>query len=220
MEISRAHYGAVVSLIFCAWAVTASGLHQGAESATDQVRPLPNYVETLPYILGDWEGRDVPIDDHAFTILNRDADAWIVREYTKGTARVILSLVTTVDQRKLFRVHIPDICLPAQGWEVKERVAQPLHLNQSQPIMATSLLAEKDRRTSQVVYWFTSNNRVIESKILHRLLMVWDGVVGQRTPGTLIELTSPLMGQNRKAVLQTQEEFAQLVLPFFPAVDA
>lgn len=198
-----------------AWLVTASGVTQVA-SSKERAAALPAYVDMLPYSIGGWEGRDVQIDDHAFTILNRDADAWLVREYAKGDARVILSLVTTLDQRKLFRVHIPDICLPAQGWAVKERLAQPVNLTPDQTILATSLLAEKDHITSQVVYWFTANNRVVESKILHRLLLVWDGIVGDRTPGTLIELTSPLAGHNRKMVSEVQEEFAQLLAPFFP----
>ena len=198
-----------------AWVATASGVAT-VSTQEESAASLPAYVDTLPYSIGGWEGRDVPIDDHAFTILNRDADAWLVRVYSKGESQVILSLVTTLDQRKLFRVHIPDICLPAQGWVVKERLGHTIHLLPDQPILATSLLAEKDQQTSQVVYWFTSNNRVVESKIHHRLLMVWDGVVGDRTPGTLIELTSPLMGHNRKAVSIMQEEFAQLLAPFFP----
>ena len=179
---------------------------------------LPSYLKSLPYTIEGWTGRDLPIDDHAFTILSKDADAWMVREYSKGEERVVLAMVTTFDQRKLFRVHIPDICLPAQGWSVKKRSAQPVQLSQAQKVVATSLLAEKNGRNNQVLYWFTSNNRFVESKIYHRILLVWDGVMGARTPGTLVEVIAPLVGNDRKRTFLFQERFLQDLAPFLPKV--
>ena len=134
-----------------------------------------------------------------FTILSRDADQWLVREYRKDKQVLILSLVATLDQRKLFRVHIPDICLPAQGWAVKERATQTLGLSSETSVLVTSLLTEKDNLSAQVLYWFTSDQHVVANKILHRLLLVWDGIVGDRTPGVLYELTGLLAPRDRSS---------------------
>ena len=214
MEISGRHFSVVAGCLILAGWLTTIGLP--SEATAPEGGSLPSYLKSLPYTIEGWTGRDLPIDDHAFTILSKDADAWIVREYSKGEERVVLSMVTTLDQRKLFRVHIPDICLPAQGWSVKERSAQAVQLAPEQSIVATSLLAEKNGRNSQVLYWFTSNNRFVESKIYHRLLLVWDGVMGEQTPGTLIEVTAPLAGQDRKRTFSVQEGFLQHLAPFLP----
>jgi EpsI family protein len=217
MERARFHFAAVVGLITLTFLYVSYGMPEDTPDLS--VNPTAaQFLEGIPYSLEGWTGRDVAVDEHAFTILSKDADGWLVREYRRGEDRIILSLVTTVDQRKLFRVHIPDICLPAQGWMVMERSGQTVQLAPGRSLLGTSLLAEKGGLKSQVLYWFTSGNRFIESKILHRLLLVWDGVIGERTPGTLIEITAPLGGKDRKQVFQVQEGFAQLLVPFLPVM--
>jgi len=216
MERPRSHFVAVVGLIALTFLYVSYGVPDDTPDVSGD-KTVGQFLEKIPYDLEGWTGRDVSVDEHAFTILNKDADGWLVREYRRGDDQIFLSLVTTVDQRKLFRVHIPDICLPAQGWSVMERSGQTVQLAPGQALLATSLLAEKAGYKSQVLYWFSSGNRFIESKILHRLFLVWDGVTGARTPGTLIEITAPLGGKDRKQVFQVQEAFAQLLQPFLPA---
>ena len=64
MEISRTHYAAVIGLMLLAWLATASGVTQ-VVPAKEYAASLPSYVDTLPYSIGGWEGRYVPIDAHA-----------------------------------------------------------------------------------------------------------------------------------------------------------
>jgi EpsI family protein len=216
MEQAKPHFAAVVGLIALTFLYVSYGMPDDTPDLSGN-KTAAQFLERIPYALEGWTGRDVAVDEHAFTILSKDADGWLVREYRRGEDRIILSLVTTADQRKLFRVHIPDICLPAQGWSVMERSSQRMQLAPGRSLLATSLLAEKGGYKSQILYWFTSGNRFIESKILHRFLLVWDGVMGERTPGTLIEITAPLPGKDRKQAFQVQEAFAQLLQPFLPA---
>jgi len=216
MERARPHFAAVVGLIALTFLYVSYGMpDETPQESADKT--AGQFLEKIPYALEGWTGRDVGVDEHAFNILSKDADGWLVREYRRGEDRIFLSLVTTVDQRKLFRVHIPDICLPAQGWSVMERSSQTVQLAPGRSLLATSLLAEKAGYKSQVLYWFSSGNRFIDSKVLHRFLLVWDGVMGERTPGTLIEITAPLVGNDRKQAFRVQEDFAQLLQPFLPA---
>ncbi len=177
MEKRTRHFAAVACLILGAlfytqlpaFAPSAPAASSAAEASFDRV----------PRSVGGWVGRDVAIDENAFTILTRDADAWIVRQYGREREIMWLSMVMTRDQRKLFRVHIPDICLPAQGWSIVDRSLQEIRIGTQGTVTATRLIAQKGNVQTQVLYWFTSNNRAVESKMLHRLLLVWDGVMGE-----------------------------------------
>ena len=213
MEKRRWHLAAIIVLIVGTWVLTVQATPEvltvlPAETAT------MDYA-TIPYSINGWTGRDVQIEDNAFTILNRDADFWMVREYHKGHDRMVLSLVSTLDQRKLFRIHIPDICLPAQGWTIADHSTHRLNLEHHDPFLITKLLANKGTTKSQVLYWFTSSDRVAESKIWHRLLLVWDGITGERTPGTLIQVTAPITDKDRNTTLKLQEEFLEIMYPYF-----
>lgn len=216
MEKDTRHFATLISLMVGTLLLT----YLPNYTDTNTSEAMPNHVSIddyskIPYSINGWQGRDVQIDENAFTILQRDADQWLVREYRRGTERMILSLVSTVDQRKLFRVHIPDICLPAQGWTIIARSTHKLALGDTSPFLTTKLLAHKGTTDTQVLYWFTSSNRIAESKFFHRLLLVWDGITGARTAGTLVQVTTPLENQDPEDLLHLQEEFLALMHPFF-----
>jgi len=216
MEKRTLHFTAIACLIAGTLLYTqfqASGPSElAASSETDAG------FDRVPPSVDGWVGRDVTIDENAFTILTRDADAWIVREYHRDGEIMWLSMVMTRDQRKLFRVHIPDICLPAQGWSVVDRNLHAVLVGPQGTVTATRLIAQKGDIQSQILYWFTSNNRVVESKMLHRLLLIWDGVMGERTPGTLIQVSAPVLRGDWQGTLRRQAHFIEMMSPYFPQV--
>ncbi len=214
MEKRTRHVAVIICLMVATLLLTHFSATQPRE-VSESVQGGASF-DQVPRAIEGWVARDVQVDEKAFTILDRDADAWMVREYRRDGDVVLLSMVMTKDQRKLFRVHIPDICLPAQGWSVMDRDLQEVQLGPSRSLVATRLMTKKGNLTSQVLYWFTSNTRVVESKILHRLLLVWDGVMGERTPGTIIQVMSPIRGSSRENVQQLQEDFIEMMFPYFP----
>lgn len=216
MEKRTRHVAVIICLMFATLVVTHFSANQPPE-ISESVQGGASF-DQVPRAIEGWVARDVQVDEKAFTILKRDADAWMVREYRRDGDVVLLSMVMATDQRKLFRVHIPDICLPAQGWSVMDRNLQEIPLGPSRSLVATRLMTKKGNVTSQVLYWFTSNTRVVESKIIHRLLLVWDGVMGERTPGTLIQVMSPTRGSSRENVQQLQADFIEMMFPYFPAM--
>ncbi len=216
MEKRTRHFAAVACLILGALFYTQ--LPASAPSAPAASSAAEASFDRVPRSVGGWVGRDVAIDENAFTILTRDADAWIVRQYGREREIMWLSMVMTRDQRKLFRVHIPDICLPSQGWSIVDRSLQQIRIGQQGTVTATRLIAQKGNVQTQVLYWFTSNNRAVESKMLHRLLLVWDGVMGERTPGTLIQVMAPILRGDRDGALRRQAQFIQTMSPHFPKI--
>ncbi len=216
MEKRTRHVAVIICLMLATFLLTHTHfLANQPRELSESVQGGANF-DRVPRAIEGWVARDVQVDEKAFTILKRDADAWMVREYRRDGDVVLLSMVMATDQRKLFRVHIPDICLPAQGWSVMDRNLQEIPLGPSRSLVATRLMTKKGNLTSQVLYWFTSNTRVVESKIIHRLLLVWDGVMGERTPGTLIQVMSPVRGSNRENVQQLQADFIEMMFPYFP----
>lgn len=216
MEKRTPHFAAVACLIAGTVLYTQMPASAPSEPAADSA--LEATFGRVPRSIDGWVGRDVAIDENAFTILTRDADAWIVREYRRDGEIMWLSMVMTRDQRKLFRVHIPDICLPSQGWSVVDRSLQNVRIGLQGTVTATRLIAQKGDIKTQVLYWFTSSNRAVESKILHRLLLVWDGVMGERTRGTLIQVSAPVQRGDWKNTLRLEADFIHTMSPHFPEI--
>jgi len=216
MEKRTLHFTAVACLIVGTLLYTK--LPASAPSGSLASSEAEASFDRVPPSVDGWVGRDVTIDENAFTILTRDADAWIVREYRRDGEIMWLSMVMTRDQRKLFRVHIPDICLPAQGWSVVDRNLHAALVGPQGTVTATRLIAQKGNIQSQILYWFTSNNRAVESKMLHRLLLVWDGVMGERTPGTLIQVSAPVVRGDWQDTLRRQAQFIEMMSPYFSQV--
>lgn len=212
MDRRHRHLLAALALILLALAY-GWGPWPAAPAPDARAEPVGD-LSVIPRETGGWKGRDMMVDESAFTILTRDADAWLVREYAgKGKELVWLSLVTTRDQRKLFRVHIPEICYPAQGWTILDRSASELRVDGHGTIRAIKLVAHKGSVRTLVLYWFTSNRRYVSNTFLHRLLLVWDGIVGQMTPGTLIQISSPMADGGEDSTMRTGARFMSVFYP-------
>jgi hypothetical protein len=79
-------------------------------------------VEAVPYVIGDWIGRDVPVPTQATDMLK--PNALLSRQYlnTKTAERVSVLLIHTLDARDLIG-HYPPECYPANGWTITGRGA-------------------------------------------------------------------------------------------------
>lgn len=109
----------------------------GAAEAMRLTRPReaqyrPDF-STVPLRIGDYQGRDLPVDESIYRYLA--AGGMLEREYEGPAGSVRLTILYAADWRS---VHSPTGCYPATGWEVLEdravdlpaagsRSAEPLH---------------------------------------------------------------------------------------------
>lgn len=101
---------------------TTDAMHLRPGDAGDYHQRVAAAVEDVPYVLGDWIGRDVPVPTQATELLK--PNALLSRQYlnTRTGQRVSLLLVHTLDARDLIG-HYPPECYPASGWTITDRQA-------------------------------------------------------------------------------------------------
>ena len=122
--------------------ILAAGLGaQGAlEEATRGERPEPRRpLASLPLRLGEWAGRDEPLDERVR--VESQADEYVNRIY-EHPARPgrPLALWINYSRTGLNLRHSPEICLPGQGWRKVESLCRVLTVR---PAGAASLSITK-----------------------------------------------------------------------------
>lgn len=103
--------------------------HLTPEDASDYHARVRVAVDGVPYLVGDWLGRDVPVPVEATNMLR--PNALLSRAYfnPRTGQQVSVMLVQTGDARDLVG-HYPPECYPASGWSPvsREPVKLPISL--------------------------------------------------------------------------------------------
>jgi EpsI family protein len=101
----------------CAAILTAAlGAQAGLEAMTAIERPeLRGKLADVPMVLGDWIGRDEPVDPRI--VREAQTDEYLSRVYEdRRRPGRRLSLWINYSKRGLNLRHSPEICLPSGGW--------------------------------------------------------------------------------------------------------
>ncbi|MBW2665972.1 MAG: EpsI family protein, partial [Deltaproteobacteria bacterium] len=75
--------------------------------------------------------------------------------------------------------HDPEVCYPAQGWDVLRSESLGVPLGDSEVLHAKHFEARRDSVTEAVIYWFQPAMRWPESDLRERFLRVLDAVNGR-----------------------------------------
>lgn len=101
--------------------------------AIGQVAPLKEPLATLPTQLGEWSGRDVPLDPLVTQVANFD-DEYVYREYDRRTdGRRVAAFVGYVGRPRATLGHRPDRCYTTQGWTMTSESRFEFRLDSGRP---------------------------------------------------------------------------------------
>ena len=130
---------------------------QAALEAVNQTPrpPLQRPLATLPLVLGDWEGRDEPVDPEI--VERAQTDDYLNRVY-EDRRRPGRRMVVWVNYSRmgLNLRHSPTICLPSGGWTKLESQTQVLRIPRrgAAPLKMTRLGYSKDELVQQIGFWY------------------------------------------------------------------
>jgi EpsI family protein len=111
----QALVGAVVVLAAAGWGHRA--LVARIDASLSQSAALRQPLASLPLQLGDWFGRDVPLDPQVLQAANFD-DQYVSRSYASGTSNAAVEVFVGYVGRPRSRLgHRPDVCYAAHGWD-------------------------------------------------------------------------------------------------------
>lgn len=172
-------------------------------------------LETLiPKKFGDWK-----IDETiAPLIANPEQQALINKIYNQTLARtyvnssgehIMLSIAYGGDQSDSMAVHKPEICYPAQGFQILKNAAGTFSSAQGN-IPVKRLLATQGQRIEPITYWTTVGDTVAVSGLKWKLNQLKYGLTGKIPDGLLFRVSS-IQADDAKAY-QRQDAFARELL--------
>ena len=116
--------GFLMLISSAAYRVLASRL----EAPVNTTPISPAALERLPLQIGDWMGREVPLDEAI--VRATDTDAHINRSYSRNNASQYISLyiASGVKARDLMP-HRPEVCYTGAGWTLIDKRSKELPLS-------------------------------------------------------------------------------------------
>lgn len=177
----------------------------------------------IPTAFGEWQ-----VDPNAFggvvnpqqtELINRLYSQTLSRTYvnTRTGERVMLSIAYGEDQRDGMQMHYPEVCYPAQGFEVRSNTVGELSVG-SDPIPVRRLeTVLNNSRFEPVTYWTMLGDTPQLGGVKKKIAEMRYGLTGQIVDGLLFRVSS--IDRDSAAAFDNHAAFVVDMLASLPASD-
>lgn len=165
----------------------------------DYYATYPSDLENnIPKEFGEWKlapqlTPQVSLVSDNNNLQNQIYDDVLMRTYTnKEGAKVMLALAYAKEQRQDVKVHQPDICYPAQGYQMLLSQSASFKISaNAEPILGRNQLYTGASHHEAVSYWIRVGDGAFLSGVQMRLKIIKDGLLHQRfDDGMLVRVSS------------------------------
>ncbi|AOF83584.1 EpsI family protein [Methyloversatilis sp. RAC08] len=199
-------------------AVVATALMSSAAALAYVLKPdlraattvrLEKLEDIVPKQFGDWKLNERAsgglVNPQTEEILNSLYDEILTRTYVNQKGQyVMLSLAFGADQSKATQIHRPEVCYPAQGFQIKKAEKSELLLNEkSIPVM--KLVAVAGSRVEPIIYWIVVGDQVVRGWFEQKMAAIDYGVRGLIPYGLLFRVST--IGPDSDKQFEVQQEF-------------
>lgn len=215
----RRHAAAIVCLAVLVFAgAEAWRPHQHLADS----RPRIDLETLFPKRFGPWSVDDrMPVQ-----LVSPDVQALLDKLYNQVLSRVyvheatgqriMLSVAYGGDQSDAGRAHRPEVCYPAQGFDVSARRQISWQIaDRAMPV--GQLVARMGTRQEPISYWFVVGERTVVSGMQQKLAQLSYGLRGVIPDGMLVRVSSIDREVDRAHGLQ--QAFVQAMLSGMPPAD-
>lgn len=180
--------------------------------------PQINLETMIPKQFGEWKLDEtiVPlmISPEVKAQLDSVYSQILTRNYinSKGE-RIMLSIAYGSDQSYSAQVHRPEMCYPAQGFQIKGITKGAINFSGATlPVM--KLVATQGQRIEPITYWVMMGDTVVRGNWEQHLARVKYGLTGKIPYGLLIRVST--ISANESRSYRTEEQFVQDMLGAVP----
>ena len=204
--------------------------------AVEVLQPTPivttetlRFAQTVPAQFGDWKevaaaaeqvdpGRNA-LDEPD---MDRPYDQVLMRAYGNSHGEVVLlALAYGRNQRQEVKIHRPDVCYTAQGFQLLSRspVAFPVSGVGGQRVGGMRMLVTAPGRTEAVSYWIRIGDIYTEDAWAIRYHIFRQGLSGRAVDGVLVRVSQIVAGTKAASAAryEVQEKFLAELVRALPA---
>jgi EpsI family protein len=200
---------------FCMFAAAGLALALKPTAKVADAGPKIDLEVLIPKSFGDWKVDEtiVPLiaDPEQEALLNKIYNQTLSRTYINGKGdRIMLSIAYGGDQSDNMAVHKPEVCYPAQGFQILKSPAVGTFSTDEGSIPVKRLVATQGPRIEPITYWTTVGDKVEVSGLKWKLQQLKYGLTGKIPDGLLFRISS-IQADDVKAY-QTQDAFTRDLL--------
>ncbi len=170
-------------------------------------QPLARPLESIATSIDGWTsvpGPDLPQDVQG--VLR--ATNFLSRIYQRGGRSIELFVAFYAEQRAGESMHSPQVCLPANGWEIGEYGSEQVVVGDAR-YKVNRYLVQKGLERMTVLYWYQSRSGIIANEYLGKALLIKDALLEGTAAGSIVRLTF----ENRVGAIPEAVGLASHIIP-------
>jgi exosortase B len=178
------------------------------------VEPL---ADSVPQQFGEWKAMpaatlqaELSTADDGGKSQDQPYDDVLMRTYVNQAGdRVMLAIAYAREQRQDVKLHLPEICYPAQGYKVLHLAPAALPVTAAAaPLPGKHMLASGNGRLEAVTYWARISDAYPQGGFAMRMKIFRDGLKGRVSDGILVRSSMLVRDAgDAPAAYATQERF-------------
>ncbi|MBI2224932.1 MAG: EpsI family protein [Betaproteobacteria bacterium] len=177
-------------------------------------REKPVLDTMIPRQIGEWkvDPTIIPItpSPDVQALLDKLYNQVLARTYVNPAGRrIMLSIAYGGDQSDSMRVHEPEVCYGAQGFDVSGSVAGTL-LTEYGELPVKRLIAVQGNRNEPITYWVVVGDKATLPGLTQKFAQLSYGLTGKVPDGFLVRISS--IDPDRQTAYQLEEEFIKSML--------
>ncbi|MDT9001325.1 EpsI family protein [Paucibacter sp. APW11] len=151
--------------------------------------------QAFPTQFGDWQvdtrGPVSIVSPDLAARLNKIYNQTLSRIYVNAKGdRIMLSVAYGGDQSDGTRAHRPDVCYPAQGFQINSKSSDKLTLPDGRVLPVQRMVAQLNARIEPVTFWFAVGEYVAVSGTDQKLVQLRYGLRGMIPDGMLVRVSN------------------------------
>lgn len=175
-----------------------------------------NFERTIPSVIGDWveiqqSTPQVSMVSDERSLINQLYDDTLMRSYAdKSGNQVMVALAYAKEQRQDVKIHQPDVCYPAQGYQMQKTETVSFDaLQRSAPVIGKRQLYYGQNHLEAVSYWIRVGDSTLTSGLQMRWKIIKDGLLADRLDdGILVRVSSVIPDESKQSdAYALQERF-------------
>lgn len=211
------------NFLLLALMVAASGLAvavRPTHKIADQAARI-SLEKMIPASFGEWQEDKsiVPLEPapELRAVIEKTYDQTLSRTFVDGAGnRIMLSIAYGGNQHEGMNTHRPEICYPAQGFELISTRPDNLQLL-GRKLPLHRVVAKMGQRNEPISYWVVVGDELTEFGLKHKLTTLKYGITGRIPDGMLVRVSS--IDRDEQHAYRLQDKFINTMLSALSAED-
>lgn len=181
---------------------------------TIQVKEQP--LSSALSLINNWQvtGK-VPLQAGVVDAL--ELDDYLYQNYSNGNQNVNLYIGYYLTTGKVGAAHDPLVCLPGQGWLVKQRGTGSFKPSDGagNTISFATMVVERNGEQQLFLYWFQTYDKAVAGTFAQKLVSLTNKVQGLGQDNAFVRLSCSMSGNTEQQCMQILTDFTRVFYPEF-----